>query len=78
MADQLAGYWYRRLAGRRGLLEKDKVDTSLHTVYQNNVMKFCEGNMGAVNGWIEGGGIDHSTVQSEEMWTGVSLATIIS
>ena len=22
--------------------------------------------------WIKGGGIDHSTVQSEEMWTGVS------
>ena len=22
--------------------------------------------------WVKGGGIDHSTVQSEEMWTGVS------
>ena len=28
--------------------------------------------MGAVNGWMKDGGIDRSTVQSEEMWTGVS------
>jgi uncharacterized protein (DUF608 family) len=25
MADQLAGYWYRSLAGRRGLLARDQV-----------------------------------------------------
>ena len=72
MADQLAGHWYRRLAGRRGLLEREKVETSLRTVYKHNVLQFCGGKMGAVNGWVEGGGIDRSTVQSEEMWTGVS------
>ena len=26
MADQLAGYWYRKVARKRGLIEKDKVD----------------------------------------------------
>ena len=25
-----------------------------------------------MNGWMKDGGIDRSTVQSEEMWTGVS------
>ena len=25
MADQLAGYWYRKIARKRGLIEKDKV-----------------------------------------------------
>ena len=28
MADQLAGYWYRKIARKRGLIEKDKVDFS--------------------------------------------------
>ena len=36
------------------------------------MLKFCNGGMGAVNGWMKDGGIDRSTVQSEEMWTGVS------
>jgi len=72
MADQLAGYWYRKIARKRGLIEKDKVATSLRTIYKHNVQQFCNGKMGAVNGWIKDGGIDHSTVQSEEMWTGVT------
>ena len=36
MADQLAGHWYRKLAGRSGLLDQGKVnpdtlDTANHT-----------------------------------------------
>ena len=78
-----------------------EVATSLKTIFKHNVLQFCDGKMGAVNGlnmtmimttigllttmiwrcghksdnnkrWVKGGGIDHSTVQSEEMWTGVS------
>ena len=32
MADQLAGYWYRKIARKRGLIEKDKVDFSLEHI----------------------------------------------
>jgi len=72
MADQLAGYWYRKTGGKKGLIETNKVVKSLRTIYKHNVLQFCDGKMGAVNGWVKGNGIDHSTVQSEEMWTGVS------
>eukprot|EP00090_Calanus_glacialis_P001049 TRINITY_DN10747_c0_g1_i1.p1 TRINITY_DN10747_c0_g1~~TRINITY_DN10747_c0_g1_i1.p1 ORF type:complete len:818 (-),score=118.10 TRINITY_DN10747_c0_g1_i1:399-2852(-) len=75
MADQLAGYWYRKLQSineDQPFLDKDKVRTSLKTIFENNVMKFCGGNMGAVNGMMVSGDIDRSTVQSEEVWTGVT------
>lgn len=75
MADQLAGYWYRKIANTsedQAFLDKDKVQTSLKTIYANNVMKFCNGSMGAVNGMLVSGEIDKSTVQSEEVWTGVT------
>ena len=75
MADQLAGYWYRKLQNineDQPFLDKEKVQTSLKTIFENNVMKFCDGNMGAVNGMMVSGDIDKSTVQSEEVWTGVT------
>ena len=78
MADQLAGHWYRKIAGKRGLVEADKVfrfpnflffwweegmlpefssitiflkvATSLKTIFKHNVLQFCDGKMGAVNG----------------------------
>ena len=34
-------------------------------------MKYVEKHKKFFSRWIKGGGIDHSTVQSEEMWTGV-------
>jgi non-lysosomal glucosylceramidase len=56
------------------------VEKTLQTIYQHNVLQFCSGGLGAVNGWVSGAGIDHSTVQSEEMWTGVSygLASLMA
>ena len=36
-------------------------------------MKYVEKHKKFFSRWIKGGGIDHSTVQSEEMWTGVSM-----
>lgn len=47
-------------------------------IYDNNVMRFCGGKMGAVNGYIpntdptKDGRVDSVTVQSEESWTGVT------
>ncbi|XP_023331930.1 non-lysosomal glucosylceramidase-like isoform X2 [Eurytemora carolleeae] len=75
MADQLAGYWYCKITDpTQGILDPEKVLTSLKTIFSNNVMKFCEGTQGAVNGMLRTGGVDRSTVQSEEVWTGVTYA----
>ena len=103
MADQLAGYWYRKTSGKKGLIETNKVllfmlnksppnpkvpktafhsifqldfvlcnilvkircgdqylclitrsikvVKSLRTIYKHNVLQFCDGKMGAVNGY---------------------------
>lgn len=50
------------------------VKKALSTIFENNVMKFKEGKMGAVNGYVTGpnGHIDTTAIQSEEMWVGVT------
>uniref|UniRef100_A0A6A7G381 Non-lysosomal glucosylceramidase-like n=2 Tax=Hirondellea gigas TaxID=1518452 RepID=A0A6A7G381_9CRUS len=75
MADQLAGHWYLALAGNQKQVFGDsRVTTALKSIYENNVLKFCDGRMGAVNGILPSGVVDRCTIQSEEMWTGVSYA----
>lgn len=44
----------------------------METIFNNNVMKFKNGEQGAVNGYVPSIGIDMVTPQSEEMWTGVT------
>ena len=66
--------------GGPGLLDSAQVNTALATVYNSNVLGWCGGGSGAVNGWVAGSGVDRSTVQSEECWTGVLccvLCTVI-
>ena len=46
--------------------------SALATIFQNNVMKYKNGQQGAVNGFLPTGSIDYSCIQSEEMWTGVA------
>lgn len=59
---------------------KENVRTALKTIYDNNVMGVCNGDMGAVNGFVlnsnpdKPGRIDDTTIQSEEIWTGVTFA----
>ncbi|KAJ2950099.1 hypothetical protein O0L34_g11441 [Tuta absoluta] len=75
MADQLAGQWYLRASGSSDNVFPDiNVKKALHTIYENNVLKFLEGRMGAINGWVTGpnGHVDESAVQSMEVWTGVT------
>ena len=45
--------------------------SALKTIFRLNVMGFCEGRMGAVNGMLPSGQVDTTTIQSEEVWTGV-------
>lgn len=54
-------------------MPKEHVQSALTTIYNNNVLSFCNGNMGAVNGFIDGD-VDYYTLQSQEVWTGVTYA----
>ncbi|XP_037298095.1 non-lysosomal glucosylceramidase isoform X2 [Manduca sexta] len=75
MADQLAGQWFLRASGLTDqLFPEAHVRKALKTVYENNVLQFKGGRMGAVNGFVTGprGHIDTTALQSEEMWTGVT------
>lgn len=55
------------------MFPKDKVLLSLRTIFENNVKKFANCEMGAVNGFASGV-VDTTAVQSEEIWTGVTYA----
>ncbi|XP_012264048.2 non-lysosomal glucosylceramidase [Athalia rosae] len=73
MSDQLCGHWFLRASGfAHDVFPEDRVKTTLKTIYDNNVMKYKNGMQGAVNGFKPNGGIDTVTIQSEEMWTGVT------
>ena len=61
------------------ILDEDLVRQALDTIYENNVIRFADGRLGAVNGMLlkDGGNeasVDKSTVQSEEIWTGSTYA----
>ena len=36
MADQLAGYWYRKTSGKKGLIETNKVLLFIHMLYKKS------------------------------------------
>ncbi|GLT77209.1 hypothetical protein SLA2020_488170 [Shorea laevis] len=73
-ADQLAGQWYTRACGLFPIVDKDKARTALETVYNYNVLKVKEGKRGAVNGMLPNGEVDMSSMQSREIWSGVTYA----
>ncbi|KAJ8948373.1 hypothetical protein NQ317_009465 [Molorchus minor] len=79
MADQLCAQWYLRCCGIKDytIFPKDHVTKALKTIYENNVQSFCNGKMGAVNGFINGD-VDTITLQSQEIWTGVTYALAAS
>ncbi|XP_030193693.1 non-lysosomal glucosylceramidase isoform X1 [Gadus morhua] len=75
MSDQCAGQWFLRASGLGDgefqAFPKDKVLSSLKSVFDLNVMSFAGGQMGAVNGMRPEGVPDRSSVQSDEVWIGV-------
>ncbi|KAL3286494.1 hypothetical protein HHI36_000999 [Cryptolaemus montrouzieri] len=74
MADQLCGHWYIRSSGfNYEVFPKENIEAALKTIYVNNVQSFCNGNMGAVNGFINGAQ-DEFTIQSQEVWPGVTYS----
>ncbi|KDP42470.1 hypothetical protein JCGZ_00267 [Jatropha curcas] len=73
-ADQLAGQWYARACGLFPLVDKDKARSALQKVYDHNVLKVKDGKLGAVNGMLPDGKVDLSSLQSREIWSGVTYA----
>lgn len=56
------------------VLPVDRVKKALLTIYKMNVLGFNGGKMGAVNGMMPDGNPDTFSLQSEEVWTGVTYA----
>ncbi|KAM4878822.1 non-lysosomal glucosylceramidase [Sylvia borin] len=75
MSDQCAGQWFLGACGLdEGEFEvfpKSHVLSALKTIFENNVLGFAGGAMGAVNGMRPDGVPDTSSVQSNEVWIGV-------
>ncbi|XP_062239841.1 non-lysosomal glucosylceramidase [Platichthys flesus] len=75
MSDQCAGHWFLKASGLGEgdfqAFPKEKIQRALKSVFDLNVMSFAGGQMGAVNGMRPEGVPDRSSVQSDEVWTGV-------
>ena len=74
MAEQLAGQWYANLAGLGDLVPKRMRLSALNTVFEQNVLLFGNGEMGAVNGMGPKGEPLDQNVQVTEVWTGTTFA----
>ncbi|XP_020106842.1 non-lysosomal glucosylceramidase-like [Ananas comosus] len=74
LADQLAGQWYARACGLSPIVDEEKAQITLEKVFHFNVMKFKDGNRGAINGMRPDGAIDMSSMQSREIWPGVTYS----
>ncbi|KAI9121826.1 hypothetical protein K1719_007216 [Acacia pycnantha] len=73
-ADQLAGQWYARACGLPSIVDSNKSRSALQMVYNYNVMKVKDGKRGAVNGMLPDGKVDMSSMQSREIWSGITYA----
>ena len=71
-ADQLAGQWYANMTGLGDLVPRDMQRKALKRIYDFNVMKFANGEMGAVNGMGADGTIIKTNEQVKEVWTGTT------
>jgi non-lysosomal glucosylceramidase len=74
MADQLAGPWYARACGLPDIVEPAQVRSALRVIFEHNVRGFQRGRLGAVNGMRPDGKLDTTSMQSQEVWTGVTYA----
>ena len=72
-ADQLAGQWYADMTGLGDLVPREMRQSALKKIFDYNVMKFADGQMGAVNGIAPDGSLIHTNEQVQEVWTGTTL-----
>jgi len=73
-ADQLAGQWYANMTGLGDLVPREMRLRALQKIFAFNVMKFANGEMGAVNGISVDGSIIRTNEQVQEVWTGTTFA----
>ncbi len=75
-AEQLAGQWYANMTGLGDLVPPEMQRKALKKVFDFNVMKFGNGEMGAVSGMTADGKIIHAAnnQQAGEVWTGASFS----
>jgi non-lysosomal glucosylceramidase len=73
-ADQLAGQWYANLTGLGDLVPLEMQRSALKKIFDYNVMKFGNGEMGAVNGMSPDGTIIKTNEQVQEVWTGTAYS----
>jgi non-lysosomal glucosylceramidase len=74
MAEQLAGQWYANITGLGDLVPSSMRRSTLQHVYDYNVMKFQNGEMGAINGIGAQGQLLHDNNQVEEVWAGTTFS----
>jgi non-lysosomal glucosylceramidase len=72
-ADQLAGQWYANLTGLGDLVPREMQLSTLKKIYNYNVMKFGNGEMGAANGMMPDGTVLDSNEQAKEVWAGTTF-----
>lgn len=74
MAEQLAGQWYATLTGLGDLVPLNMRKSALQKVFDYNVMKFNNGEMGALNGMGADGQILTENEQTQEVWVGTTFS----
>jgi non-lysosomal glucosylceramidase len=76
-ADMLAGQWYATMTGLGDLVPKEMQVKSLHKIYDCNVLKFADGEMGAANGMNPDGteiAAELANEQVGEVWGGTTFS----
>jgi non-lysosomal glucosylceramidase len=73
-ADQLAGQWYARFTGLGDVVPLDMQRKTLKKIFDFNVMKFGNGEMGAVNGIAADGSALKGNEQVREVWGGTTYS----
>lgn len=65
---------YSRACGLSPIVNQKKAKSALEKIYNYNVLKIKDGRRGAINGMLPDGTIDMTTMQSREIWSGVTYA----
>jgi non-lysosomal glucosylceramidase len=74
MADQLAGQWYANLTGLGDLVPQQMRQSAMHKVFDFDVKKYANGELGALNGMSADGTPLTINEQVQEVWTGTTFA----
>jgi non-lysosomal glucosylceramidase len=72
-ADQLAGQWYANLTGLGDIVPHEMQVSTMKKIFNFNVMKYGNGEMGAANGMGPDGSILSANAEAKEVWGGTTL-----